>query len=198
LYGLETKAAQLADRLGEEYADAANVLRNSRAQPSPVWRLAEALTFLQGRKNTQGNVLELLDSALLTDRPNGLAVRRSVARMTEGTSGRRRRDVRSLVFTDAVLDYLVHVHVLRTGNKEGFRSLSLKGFLEVLRNRYGLYVDEAPPGLPISNELLRLNRLVLERRLRDLGLLLGVNDADAMKRLTPRFRLTEGSCDDLD
>jgi len=39
----------------------------------------------------------------------------------------------------------------------------------------------------ISNELLRLNRIVLERRLRDLGLLVGVNDAEAMKCLRPRF-----------
>ena len=39
----------------------------------------------------------------------------------------------------------------------------------------------------VSNELLQLNRAVLERRLRDLGLLAGVNDAEAMKRLQPRF-----------
>jgi hypothetical protein len=114
------------------------------------------------------------------------------------TGGRRRTDLRSLVLTDAALDYLVHVHVLRSGRKEGFSQISLKDFLQILHDRYGFCVDEAPPGLTISNELLRLNRLVLERRLRDLGLLLGVNDADAMKRLTPRFKLTEGNGDDLD
>jgi hypothetical protein len=31
--------------------------------------------------------------------------------------------------------------------------------------------------------------MMLERRLRDLGLLMGVNDAEAMKRLRPRFEL---------
>jgi hypothetical protein len=46
--------------------------------------------------------------------------------------------------------------------------------------------------MTISNDLLRLNRLVLERRLRDLGLLTGVNDAEAMKQLTPRFNRGEG------
>src|SRR6516225_1994965 len=112
-------------------------------------------------------------------------------RITE-TAGRRRTDLRSLVLTDAALDYLVHLHVLRRGKKQGFSQMSLKAFLHVLRERYGFCVDEAPPGLTISNELLRQNRLVLERRLRDLGLLLGVNDADAMKRLTPRFRVPEG------
>jgi hypothetical protein len=43
--------------------------------------------------------------------------------------------------------------------------------------------------MTISNELLRLNRIVLERRLRDLGLLVGVNDAEAMKRLRARFQI---------
>jgi hypothetical protein len=43
--------------------------------------------------------------------------------------------------------------------------------------------------MTISNELLRANRAILERRLRDLGLLVGVNDAEAMKRLHPRFEL---------
>ena len=41
--------------------------------------------------------------------------------------------------------------------------------------------------MTISNALLQRNRMVLERRLRDLGLLVGVNDAERMKRLQPRF-----------
>jgi hypothetical protein len=45
--------------------------------------------------------------------------------------------------------------------------------------------------MTISNELLRQNRAVFERRLRDLGLLTGVNDAEAMKHLTPRFQILE-------
>ena len=51
----------------------------------------------------------------------------------------------------------------------------------------GFCVDVAPPGITISNELLQANRSILEKRLRDLGLLVGVNDAEAMKRLRPRF-----------
>jgi len=45
----------------------------------------------------------------------------------------------------------------------------------------------SPTGLMVSNEVLQANRATLERRLRDLGLLVGVNDAEAMKRLQPRF-----------
>jgi hypothetical protein len=57
----------------------------------------------------------------------------------------------------------------------------------VIEDRYGFCVDTAPPGMAISNDLLRANRAILERRLRDLGLLVGVNDAEAMKHLRPRF-----------
>ena len=105
---------------------------------------------------------------------------------------------RSLVFTDSVLDYLVHLHVLPTGNKSGCRTLSFKDFVQVLHERYGFCVDQAPPGMTISNELLRLNRLVLERRLRDLGLLMGVNDAEAMKHLWPRFERPKERFDGVD
>jgi hypothetical protein len=178
---LSRKATQLAEALEkEDYAEAAEILRNDRTQPNPVWRLAEALTFLQGPKITQ-KVVDLIDSALLADRPNGLGVRRAVVRRAG------RRQLRSVVLTDAVLDYLGHLHMLRPGNKGGWRPIAFREFLDILRHRYGLCVDAAPPGLSISSELLRLNRNVLERRLRDLGLLIGVNDAEAMKQLEPRF-----------
>ncbi len=197
LYDLTRKAAQLAERLQEEYPEAGDILRNERAQPNPVWRLAEALTSLQGRKNTQNNVVALLDSALLMDRPNGLAARRSVIRKVVVGGTAKKSDLRSLVFTDSVLDYLVHLHVLRTGSKNGYRPLSFKDFVQILHDRYGFCIDQAPVGMTISNDLLRLNRIVLERRLRDLGLLVGVNDAEAMKHLKPRFRQPEDH-DDLD
>jgi hypothetical protein len=187
LYELASKAAELAERLEEDYPEAAEILRNERVQPSPVWRLAEALTFLQGRKSTQNNVMSLVDSTLLVNRPNGLGVRRAVSRRPGSSDAAKKRDVRSVVLTDSVLDYLVHLHVLTSGNKGGWRPLSFKDFVRTLRERYGFYIDVAPSGLSISNDLLRMNRNALERRLRDLGLLTGVNDAEAMKQLKPRF-----------
>ena len=60
-------------------------------------------------------------------------------------------------------------------------------FLEAIRKRHGFHVDTAPSGMAVSNDLLQANRAVLERRLRDLGLLVGVNDAETMKLLQPRF-----------
>jgi hypothetical protein len=188
LYDMARKAEELAEKLQQEdYPEAAQMLRNTENQPHPVWRLAESLTSLQGRKNTQGNMISLIDSALLIGRPNGLALKRTATRNVAATGTRKRSELRSLVFTDSVLDCLVHLHVLPSGNRRGVRPLSFKEFIHKLHDRYGFSVDAAPPGMTISNDLLQANRTILERRLRDLGLLVGVNDAEAMKRLRPRF-----------
>ena len=185
-YDMERKAEELAEKLEEDYPEAAQMLR-SESLKNPVWRLAESLTSLQGRSLTQ-RLLITLDSILLINRPNGLAAKRKTKRSVAGT--RKSREVRSPLFTDPVLDYLVHLHLLRSGNKPGVRPLPFKEFILKLRKRYGFCVDVAPPGMTISNDLLQANRAILERRLRDLGLLVGVNDAEAMKRLRPRFEPT--------
>ena len=178
---------KLAVALNEDYPEAASVLRNERSQPNSIRRLAAALTPLLGTK-ARGPTIAMVDSTLNIERPNGLARKRRTTRGAQLTgSVRRVRDVRSLVFTDSVLDYLVHLHVLPGGNKTGTRRISLKEFLDTIRTRYGFHIDAAPPSMTISNDHLQLNRAILERRLRDLGLLVGVNDAEAMKRLQPRF-----------
>ena len=177
-----------ADHLAGDYGDIAEVIDDATNQENPIWRLADGLILLMGRA-PYNKLMSLLDSSLLTGRPNGLATKRTTSRSIGGSSTRRRRDVRSIVFTDAVLEYLVHLHLLRKGNKPGIQALPFREFLRTLRERYGFYVDTAPPGITISNEALQRNRAILERRLRDLGLLVGVNDAEAMKRLRPRFAI---------
>lgn len=184
---IEDDANELAERLRDDYPEATEILDNDANKENPVWRLADGLMVLIGRVY-QRRFMRMIDSSLLTGRPNGLAVRRSKTRGLGGSTTPRKRDVRSLVFTDSVLDYLVHLHLLKSGNKPGVRPLSFREFLEVLREHYGFHVDIALPGMTISNELLQRNRTILERRLRDLGLLVGVNDAEAMKRLEPRFK----------
>ena len=187
---IDDQAGELAEKLEAEYPEAAEILRNGTNQPNPIWRLAEALTSLLGRDTRRGDMMKMIDSTLLIDRPHGLASKRRTTRNVAGA--RNSQDTRSLVFTDSVLEYLVHLHVLRNGNRPGVRPLSFKDFMSTLRQRYGLTVVVAPPGMAISNDLLRANRAILERRLRDLGLLVGVNDAEAMKRMEPRFQATKG------
>ena len=183
---IEDDAEKLAEELADDYAEAAVILGNADNQPNPVWRIADGLMVLMGPKS-RNKFMQMIDSSLLTGRPNGLAAKRTTTRGLGGSTTRRKRDVRSLVFTDSVLDYLVHLQLLPSGNKLGVRALSFGEFIDTLRERYGFHVDTAPLGMTISNELLQRNRVILERRLRDLGLLVGVNDAEAMKRLEPRF-----------
>lgn len=186
---LEEKAENLAEKLKGDYPETAGILVDDVNEPNAVWRLAEGLMTLMGPKFARKHLMDMIDSSLLAQRPNGLAEKRTERRAvrSEGAVTNRRREVRSVVFTNAVLDYLVHLHLLPTGNKPGVRVLSLGRFIDGLRKRYGFHVDAAPPGMTISNDLLQRNRAILERRLRDLGLLVGVNDAEAMKRLRPRF-----------
>ena len=185
--GIEDKAEKLADKLEEEYPETASILRDTNIQRNPAWRLADGLMTLMAPKFVRGNFISMIDSILLTGRPNGIASKRPITR-GGGSATRRKRDIRSLLFTDSVLEYLVHLHLLPSGSRLGVRDdLSFKEFIDSLRSRYGFHVDAAPPGMTISNTLLQRNRTVLERRLRDLGLLVGVNDAEKMKRLQPRF-----------
>ena len=193
-FAIEDKADKLAEKVAEDHDDVARTLLgdadDQRDQRHSVWRLASGLMALKGANDFQKNFIGMVDSVLAIGRPNGLAVKRTTTRGS-GPGTRRRRDVRALVFTDSVLDYLVHLHLL-PGPKGG-ADANIVSFLDFLREDYGFHVDTAPPGMTISNEVLGRNRAALERRLRDLGLLIGVNDAERMKRLTPRFETAGGT-----
>ncbi len=191
---MDDHADRLADALEGEYPAEAKVLRSEESEANAVRRLAAGLTPLLG-STTSGNLIGMVESTLQVGRPNGLAQKRATTRgANPARFGRRRRDVRSLVLTDSVLDYLTHVQLLRNtkGSRLETRRLSLPQFLDKTRRRYGFHVDVAPEGMTVSNELLQANRRILERRLRDLGLLVGVNDAERMKRVRGRFRPVAG------
>ena len=80
----------------------------------------------------------------------------------------------------------MHRHlVMDRGDR--LRHLSLKDFLDRLRTRHGLWIDQAPPGTSVPSDLLRRNKELFESRLRDLGLLVTVNDAETMKSLRERY-----------
>jgi hypothetical protein len=150
-------------------------------------RLAEALTLALEEGAGGDKVLGFLSAALMTDEPNGLARRRRITVKRPGVGGRKTADVASFVLTNTVLEYLVHRHLRRSGKGRKSQSLSLPSFLKILRERYGFHIDQSPPNMIVPNELLQRNRRVVERRLRDLGLLVGVNDAERMKKLRARY-----------
>lgn len=186
LDALDEDCQRLADGLEAE-GEVPEIAQRLRHGPgSPALRLAEALCELMGDVNQRKNYMGLLESAFMTDRPNGLAIKRRVRRSQNGNQ--RVQDLRAIVLTPPLLDFLVHRHLRKAAKGKPYQPLSFQGFLKILRERYGLYVDREPPGQPVSQELLLRNKAWLERRLRDLGLLIGVNDAESMKQLKPRYQ----------
>lgn len=177
---------RLADRLAASDPDRATHVSDTTVHPA--WRLAACVVALMGDKPRRLAV-SCLTSALLADRPHGLAVTRRVQRTVDGKA--RSVVARSVVLPSTALDYLVHRHVLLARRGNPATVLSLPKFLEILRERHGLYVDREPPGHAIPQEALARNRQALERQLRDLGLLVGVNDAEHMKRVQPRYQVEE-------
>lgn len=182
---LDEKCLRLADALKEEGEEPAIQGNLRDGNINPVLRMAEAICLLMGDKNQNTKYIQAIDSSLMIDQPNGLAKKRKIQR--SGISGKKTiRDARSIVLTNTMLDFLVHRHLRRASKKS--ISLSFVDFIRLLRERYGIYIDQSPPDMSISIELLHHNRRILEKRLRDLGVLIGVNDAESMKRLQQRFK----------
>jgi hypothetical protein len=92
------------------------------------------------------------------------------------------------VLNPPVLEFLVHRHLCDSSTEKKAVPLSFPDFIDLLRERYGLYIAHEPSGQSIPQEMLLRNKAFLEQRLRDLGLLIGVNDAEKMKHLKPHYR----------
>jgi hypothetical protein len=186
---LKRKCRELAEafELDDEQVSIAELLRNPDVDPAT--RLGEAMVALMGDKLNRSHFQKALESCLMLDSPSGLATKRKVMVSTIGK--RKLTDARSIVLTNTMIDFLVHRHLRREKKGKTERVLSLQNFLTLLREHYGLYIDRAPEGMPIAHDYLAANKKFLERRLRDLGLLVGVNDAETMKRLTARYTAEE-------
>ncbi|MEK7994028.1 MAG: hypothetical protein AAB403_09520, partial [Planctomycetota bacterium] len=136
---LDQDAQALANKLSDENPDVAALLREDCSNRNPAWRLAEGLCILMSKSSLWGNLHGGLDGFVNVNRPNGLAAKRRI-HQADPVTGKKTREIRSLVFTDSVLDYLVHLHVLPSGNGHGMRALSFKEFIHKLHDRYGFCV----------------------------------------------------------
>jgi hypothetical protein len=183
LNDLSEKIESLAERLEIEgiEPEAVEILRSIKASKDPLRILADSICVMMGDKLLHSNPVKFIDSCLMLNEAHGLGRKR---RLSRAFGGRKRKmmDLRSVILSNTVLETLVHLHLIAHCGV-----LSFAEFLSLLRERYGIWVDECPPGVSASREDLLNNRVMLERRLRDLGLLVGVNDAEFMKHLKPRF-----------
>jgi hypothetical protein len=191
-----SRAEKIFDNLDETCLKLADGLKDAEEAPSvqdllkqngnPTVRLAEALCILMGNDIQIKQFLSALQSFLMIDQPNGLAKKRRIY-IKDSVGRRSSSDARSIVLTNTMLDFVVHRHLRKAAKGKGPTSLAFIDLIKLLKERYGLYIDEAPPGMSIPSDMLRHNRQILEKRLRDLGVLIGVNDAESMKRLQQRF-----------
>jgi hypothetical protein len=182
----ESCIAIAGDLENSEDNDARSVRAILEKEGNPVLRLAEAICKVMPRDIQMSQYLKALTSCLMPDSPNGLAMRRK--RTKKISSQQTRGDAYSIVLSNTLLDFLVHRYLIKEARGIKTKSLSYLEFLNLLKERYGLYVNESPPGMSISSDYLMLNSQMLERRLRDLGLLIGVNDAESMKMMRQRYQ----------
>lgn len=182
---LDETCLKLADAL-KEADEALSVQDLLRQNGNPTVRIAEALCILMGNDIQIKQFLSVLHSFLMIDQPNGLAKKRRVP-IKDSAGKRSSFDARSIVLTNTMLDFIIHRHLRKAAKGKGATSVAFIDLIKLLKERYGLFIDETPPGMSIPAEMLLQNRQILEKRLRDLGVLIGVNDAESMKRLQQRF-----------
>lgn len=194
LRDIQKYCMKLCERFKEEDIgdSCVSILDDHTAIPNAAMRLAETIVQMMGDRLQIVHLLKCFGSCMMTGQSNGLASERRVVFQTM-RNGKKSGMMKSVVLTDTMLDFLVHRHLRKPGKGGNTKSnpISFNDFVTLLSERYGLLVDQAPPGQTISRELLQRNRRFLERRLRSLGLLMGVNDAESMKRLKPRFNARE-------
>jgi len=179
---IDQKCIELADALDiEDLASDVSQLLREGTVAAPV-RLGEAIVRLMGSVSQEQQYVKFLSSCWIGDEANP----QSMLRHRKAQRNNQKYEARSLVLTNTLLEYLVDRHLWKNGSHRRDR-LTLNEFMDTLRDSYGFYIDQVPPGMTIGTEVLRQNRRLLERRLRDLGLLVGVNDAESMKHLRSRF-----------
>lgn len=187
LDALHDDCTRLSESLADQSPEVAARLGQNNV--SPALRCAEAICELMGDVSQYQHFIKAMESVFITNQPNGLVIKRRVQRSKNGN--KQQMDRRAVVLNPPLLDFLVHRHLRQSTKGKPRQPLSLQTFLRLLRERYGLYIDQEPPGQSISQPLLLNNKARLERRLRDLGLLIGVNDAESMKQLQPRYSGTK-------
>jgi hypothetical protein len=118
----------------------------------------------------------------------------SVARLGHHTSILARPTARRLdsyyTLTSGMLEMLIHLVPLKGKRGVNKRTMDVYEFVNELRVRYGIWIDQPPPGLDDSieaHQAAKANMDALKEKLRQLGALRAVTDARGMQWLIPRY-----------
>lgn len=149
----------------------------------------EVIMHFRGRFHRQ-YLTECLDSLLLKNRPGAMIAQ---------PRGRERR----FTLDSRLLEVLLQLALLRAdaGNPLSLKTAALRvdEFLAILRDRYGLYVDELPdgdgfgPAIVTDHAALRENRSAFIARLREIGFYSDLSDAYLTQTITPRYTIGAGT-----
>lgn len=201
--GRPTSVAELLTVLGKSYRSERdnffiqrvnNVLDEEAELPTEVRQIVELglnpfdeyieiLLHYKGRYH-RSYVVDCLDSLLLKNRPGALLAQ------PRGTRGQRR-----FVLDAWLLEILLQINLLRSGSDGNLSTSPMRvdEFLTVLRDRYGLYVDQLPEtdgfaGADIGDQAaLRANSAAFLNRLREIGYYQDMSDAYLTQTITPRY-----------
>lgn len=106
----------------------------------------------------------------------------------QGGRGRQRK----YVMGNLLLEVLVQLSVVGA-DAHGFKTqpITILSFVEWLKNRYGIYIDEWPDGTdsPEMSKALNCNYLALKERLRQLGFYTDLSDSSNSQVIRPRFKI---------
>lgn len=106
----------------------------------------------------------------------------------QGGRGRQRK----YVIGNLLLEVMVQLAVV-SADPKGFKTqpITIVYFVEWLKNRYGIYINEWPAGSdsPEIAKALNTNFLALKERLRQLGFYTDLSDASNSQVIKPRFKI---------
>jgi hypothetical protein len=133
-------------------------------------------------------IVQSLDAMLQKNRPGALLAQ---ARATNAP--------RRVVLESRLLEVLLQIAVLRPGGEQGYHTdeMRIDDLLSFLRERYGLYIDQLPPGdgfgLPSIDErkALRTNVQAFTARLREIGFYRDLSDAYVTQTVVPRYTIAK-------
>jgi len=182
---------QRVNRVRDEEAELPAELKQiTQLGLDPFDEYIEMLMHYKGRYY-RSYFVDCLDSMLLKHRPGAL--------LTQPRGGRSENSARRFVLDARLLEVLLQVSLLREGTDDSGNlqtsPMRVDQFLSLLRDRYGLYIDQLPDGDGFTGAYLddqaalRSNSAAFLNRLREIGYYQDMSDAYLTQTITPRYTI---------
>jgi hypothetical protein len=147
----------------------------------------EILVALRGAFHRK-YIIESLDATMLKNKSGALLAQT-----------RARNAPRRFALESRLLEVLLQIAVLRPGGDQGYFTgeMRIDDLLAFLRERYGIYIDQLPPGDGFSTptiderKALRSNVQAFTGRLREIGFYRDLSDAYVTQTVVPRYTIAE-------